>query len=214
MNTYNYNDGLCSGGRRPRLYLAKGSEIVKFTGKSIPDFCSIGKESYEKNGKWSNTTYTLNLSAGVRELYFLSPLHGVWGSNFSSWGEVATKLSLPIELVKNIVRTEYPDTAERLDACEKFLEKNDNSAVETVIVSFGSPTAAEAEEGYWSKPKSTKTTDGQTVTVGPENKEDWHNAKIICPVGSRIVSSTHTRGSNGGYWAIVISVPLRAQPHG
>lgn len=120
MNTHRYNDGLRSGGRRPRLYLAKGSEVRKFGGENIPDYCAVVTAQYQKNGKWSNTDYTLDLAPGVRALEFLSPLHGTWGDDLSSWGEVAEHLGLPVEVAQTIVRAEYPKTGERLDQLEAF----------------------------------------------------------------------------------------------
>ena len=55
-----YNDGLQSRGRTPRLYLLKGSKFVKFAGQSIDGYCSVITEKYQKNGKWSNTTYQID----------------------------------------------------------------------------------------------------------------------------------------------------------
>lgn len=166
---YSYNDGLLPAGRRPRLYLAKGGEVVKFTGANISGFCAIATSQYEKNGKWSNTTYQLELVPGVRPLYFVSPMHGIWGDNLGSWGEVAKNLGLPVNVAQTIIRAEYKDTAERLDKLEAFalaVEAQGNET-ETVIISFGSPTNREINDGYWEKPKSAQTSDGRTVTVVP-----------------------------------------------
>ena len=166
---YEYNDGLCSAGRTPRLYLAKGSEVKKFAGANISGFCAIATSRYEKNGKWSNTTYQLDLVPGVRPLYFLSPMHGTWGDDLGSWGEVAEALGLPVDVAQTIIRNEYKATAERLDKLEEFalaVEAQGNET-ETVVISFGSPTNRAISEGYWEEPKSSKATDGRTVTVAP-----------------------------------------------
>src|SRR3989344_3705537 len=63
---YEYNEGLRPAGRNPRLYLAKGSEVRKFTGENIPGFSAVASSRYEKRGKWSNTTFQLDLAPGVR----------------------------------------------------------------------------------------------------------------------------------------------------
>ena len=120
-NSHKYNDGLCPGRRRPRLYLAKGGEAVKFEGRNIEGYCAILKSLFKKDGAWSNTTYELLLAPGVRALEFMSPLHGTWGDDLSSWGEVAEHLGLPVEVVQKIVRAEYPTTAKRLDDLETFV---------------------------------------------------------------------------------------------
>jgi hypothetical protein len=211
---YQYNDGLLPAGRRPRLYLAKGGEVVKFTGVNIAGFCAIATSQYEKSGKWSNTTYQLDLVPGVRPLHFVSPMHGVWGDNLGSWGEVAEKLGLPVDVAQTIVRNEYKDTSERLDKLEEFaltVEAQGNET-ETVVISFGSPTNRAIREGYWENPKSSQTSDGRTVTVQPSKGEygaDWSKPTVVEPDSAKIISSRHQPGMHGGYWTIEVAVPIQ-----
>jgi hypothetical protein len=209
MHTYTYNDGKQPGGRRPRLYLARGADVVRFDGQSIPGFCTISRKHYTPNGKWSNTTYALLLAQGVRPLYFLSPLHGIWGEEFATWGQLAATLALPVETAREIVRAEYPKTAERLDQVERFVTEAAQAGydVETVIVSFGGPTRREMDAGYWDKPKSAVTSDGRQVTVAPGPKR-WADPVVIEPEGARVISSRHTPGMHGGYWAVEVAVPV------
>lgn len=212
---YSYNDGLLPAGRWPRLYLAKGSEVVKFAGANIPGFCAIVTQSHEKNGKWSNTTYQLDLAPGVRPLHFVSPMHGTWGDNLGSWGEVAEKLGLPVDVAQSLIRAEYKRTAERLDKLEEFalaVEAQGNET-ETVVISFGSPTNRAIREGYWSSPKSSQTSDGRKVTVEPgqgEYGDDWNKPVVVEPEGAKIISSRHSPGMHGGYWTIEVAVPIAA----
>ena len=207
---YKYNDGLCSAGRTPRLYLAKGSEVKKFAGANISGFCAIATSRYEKNGKWSNTTYQLDLVPGVRPLYFLSPMHGTWGDDLGSWGEVAEALGLPVDVAQTIIRNEYKATAERLDKLEEFalaVEAQGNET-ETVVVSFGSPTNRAISEGYWEDPKSSKASDGRAVTVEPGKSAGWGKPAIVEPEGAKVISSRHSPGMHGGYWTIEVVVPI------
>lgn len=132
MAEYAYNDGLCSGGRRPRLWLVKGQRAVKFTGSPVDGMVAIAGENFQKNGKWSNTTYRLLLAPGVRPLHFLSPLHGVWGESYPTWGELASDLGLPLDVAQAIVREEYPKTAQRLDEMDAFAASIDEDAPEPV----------------------------------------------------------------------------------
>lgn len=129
-----YNDGLCSGGRRPRLYLVKGQVAHKFQGSPIVGVCAIAGESFEKNGKWSNTTYQIELADGVRPVHMLSPLHGTWGSQFPTWHECAARLELPLEVAQSIVRTEYPSTAKRLDEMEAFMASQSEEVEPTELL--------------------------------------------------------------------------------
>lgn len=133
-----FNDGLCPGGRRPRLYLIVGAVAHKFTGSAIAGVCAIAGESFHKNGKWSNTTYQLELAPGVRPIQMLSPLHGTWGSQYPTWHELAAHLGLPLQVAQEIVRAEYASTATRLDEMEAFMasQTGETEAVECLL-SYG-----------------------------------------------------------------------------
>lgn len=212
---YEYNDGLLPAGRLPRLYLAKGGEVMKFTGSNIFGFCAIAKSKFEKNGKWSNNTYQIDLGPGVRALHFVSPMHGVWGDNLGSWGEVAEKLGLPVDVAQTIIRSEYKGTAERLDKLEEFAlsVESQGATTETVVISFGSPTNRSIADGYWEKSKSSEASDGRIVTVEPGKNEygaDWSNPFVVVPEGAKVLSSHHKPGMHGGYWTIEVVVPITA----
>ncbi|MCX6737008.1 MAG: hypothetical protein NTW73_02930 [Candidatus Parcubacteria bacterium] len=209
---YQYCDKLAPAGRYPCLYLAKGGEVKKFKGENISDFCCIATEQYSKNGKWSSTTYQLELSPGVRPLYFLSPMHGTWGDDLKSWGEVVEKLSLPVDVAKAIIGTEFKTTANRLDKLEEFALATETEEVttETVIISFGSPSNRAIREGYWEEPKSSQTSNGQTVTVAPGVDADWGNPSVVEPEGAKVISSRHVPGMHGGYWTVEVIVPILA----
>ncbi len=209
---YAYNDGLKPAGRRPRLYLAKGGEVKKFAGENIPGFCAVATAKYQKNGKWSCTDYSLDLAAGVRTLHFLSPMHGTWGDDLGSWGEVIERLGIPIDVAQKIVRNEYPRTAERLDKLEAFAIEGEAKGgdTEVVVISFGSPTNRAIADGYWEKEKSSQTADGRIVSVVPgkdEHGTTWYRPVVVTPEGSSVLSSRHRPGMHGGYWTIEVAVP-------
>ncbi len=211
---YQYNNGLQQpAGRRPRLYLAKGGEVKKFEGSNLSGFCAVATTRYQQNGKWSNTTYQLELVPGVRPLYFISPMHGTWGDTIASWGEVAETLGLPVEVAQAIVRAEYKGTAERLDKLEEFAlaVEADGHETETVVISFGSPTNRSIREGYWEKPKSAQASDGRTVVVAPtagQYEPNWYSPVVVEPEGAKVLSSRHSPGMHGGYWTIEVVVPI------
>lgn len=169
MSNYSYNDGLLPGSRHPRLYLAKAGEAIKFEGFSIDDYCQVVKSIYEKGGKWSNTTYELAFAPGVRAIKLISPLHGLWGDDLASWGEVVGTLGLPIATCRAIVTAEYPKTAERLDAIEAFEAQHENAQedAERIVVSFGGPTRRQRAEGFWEQPKTGYSSDNREVVVAP-----------------------------------------------
>lgn len=203
---YEYNDGMLPGGRRPRLYLARGAEVRKFEPSRADGWYAVVTTFGDKCGKWSNTTWTLELAPGVRPILMVSPMHGIWGERLSSWGEVVSELGLPVEVAREIVRNEYVGTYERLERIEAFAASvADTAETETVIVSFGAPTNRQIAAGYWTQPKSGKTSDGREVTVEP-GPTGWDAPVAVAPEGARVVGSRHTPGMHGGYWAVEVAV--------
>jgi hypothetical protein len=61
-----YNDGMGHRSRYPMLLLYVKNHIFEFTGSNIPGVCVVESKDYSKNGKWSNTTYSIRLAAGVK----------------------------------------------------------------------------------------------------------------------------------------------------
>lgn len=122
MTKYNYDDGLHPGNRRPRLWFARGNEVLFFTGSTVKGWYAISSENYIKNGKWSKTEYVLLLGEGVRAIELLSPLHGTWGQDLNSWEEVANTLKVSIGNARKIVTDSYPSQAKRLNELEDFLK--------------------------------------------------------------------------------------------
>lgn len=209
---HTYNDGLRAGGRRPRLYLAKGADVRKFAGQNIPDYCAIASRGSEQCGKWSNTTYQLHLAHGVRALELISPMHGTWGDDLGSWGEVAERLGLPVDVAQTIVRAEYGSTAERLDKLEAFAiaAEEHGASTEVVVVAFGAPTNRAIREGYWAAHKTAQASDGRLVVVQPSDGPDgpdWSQASVVAPSGATVMSSRHRPGMHGGYWTVEVAVP-------
>lgn len=212
---YTYDDGLCPGGRQPRLYLANGGNLSKFSGQNIPGICVITAQKYTKNGKWSSTEWTLDLAPGIRPIHLLSPLHRTWGDHFTSWGAAAEHLGLPIEVVQALVKTEYPETAERLNKVEEFALANEakGETTETVVISFGSPTNRQRREGYWSSNKTGRASDGTEVEIAPganaDGSPNWSKPTVVSPDGAEIISSRHRPGMHGGYVTVEVSVPIK-----
>lgn len=194
MERVEFNDGLCSGNRRPRLYLAlPNGDVVKFEGVNVPNVCAVLTAQYEKNGKWSNTTYSVGLVDGVRPLHFLSPLHGVWGDKFASWEDLANALSLPIVSAQHIVRTEYTSTAKRLDAVEEFTASESSSESSTGEVFF---------VNFTERKKSTN----KQIFTAPSGKKVLVNVEENTAIGGKILSVTSSKGMCCRYYTFQIGV--------
>lgn len=208
-----WSDGRHCGGRFERLYFAKGGQAHKFSGETIPGVAVVVGSSYNKNGKWSSTTYKLELAPGVAPVRLCSPLHGTWGETLTGWAAAMAELGLPYEATREIVLAEYPKTAARLDAVEAALEAIETTASDSEIVSiaFGAPTNRQAAEGYWGAIKVGATSTGNRVEIAPGTEPDgaidWNNPVVVAPAGAAIVGVRHSPGHHGGYWHVDVACP-------
>lgn len=128
MITITYRDELVYAGtgggsnrHRPALDLEKDGVFHEFKGASIPGICRVVRDEYKKNGKWSYTTWTLQLAEGVH----------AWtnaGGRLADLGGLCT-LTAPLTLaatwadvpepLHRVVRGAYPRTTQRLDEADK-----------------------------------------------------------------------------------------------
>lgn len=213
MNVINFNDGMKRGSVTPRLYLVKGLEFRKFEGSSIPGFCAVKTSNYQKNGKWSNTSYEIVLPPAVKAFHMCSPMHGIYGEKYGSWGELIAAEGVPYEVAKEIVSAEYPRTAHRLNEIEEFvmgLEEGVES--ETVIISFGSPTNRQISEGWWESEKTGHTEGNMEVVILPHPEEGWKKCTVVTPSGAKVTDVRTSPGMHGGYVTVTVEVPSNAQP--
>ena len=74
MENISWSDGLGSRSRSPFLLFIKGDEIIPFDGSDIPGVVVVRGTDYAKNGKWSHTTYRLQLADGIRHIAGSSPV--------------------------------------------------------------------------------------------------------------------------------------------
>lgn len=57
---WEWNDGIGSRSRQPAcVVVLPNGECHRFTGVTIPNVAEVVGEKFEKNGKWSNSTYTV-----------------------------------------------------------------------------------------------------------------------------------------------------------
>jgi hypothetical protein len=116
MSEYRYCDKMLSGGRTPRLWFVKpDGSPVRFEGRTIPGVAVVVTSSYEKNGKWSGTTWYLTLGEGVRPVRMVAELHQKFCDRWTSWEVLARHYEVPVEAIRAVVSAEYPKGAARLD---------------------------------------------------------------------------------------------------
>jgi hypothetical protein len=109
---------------RPRLWLATIATAKKFDGMPIDGYCDI-ESQYPSTRKGRGTTYDLLLAPDVRPLIFMVPNYDLWCDGLATWDQVAEELRLPHNVVYEIVRAEYPETAKRLDEVKRFIGRSD-----------------------------------------------------------------------------------------
>jgi hypothetical protein len=130
---YKWSDEIASRNRSAWLLLVTpDGKIVRFTGASIPGIVAVIGHDYEKDGKWSHTTYRLEIADGVR------PIAGHDGFNscgfaeglrdavhFSRpvdrWADVAEALGVSLQEAQRFLREWRPKAADALDEVEKAL---------------------------------------------------------------------------------------------
>jgi hypothetical protein len=129
MKTISYNDKMQNGGRKPAiLFIAKENTLHVFHGTSIPTICAITSQSYDKNGKWSGTSFQIAVGDTTKTLVLSRQLHEADGS-IDGYSSITTLSSF---LAKNLgeavvpaalayLTTYYPKTMEAMRLNEAAL---------------------------------------------------------------------------------------------
>ena len=149
-----YNNGLQPRSRRVALVVVAPAETgrIVFTwkdGEDLPGILLVVGSRYEKNGKWSNTTYQLELADGVKavsisqsweEGMFWPSL--TWETLFE---EALLRLDggLTDEEIERFIRSDFPKTATRLD--EKAALVSAPSVVQDILRQQAEKAAAQEE---------------------------------------------------------------------
>lgn len=115
-----WNDGMGSRGRRRKLLVGLGDAIHEFSGRSIHGIVAVVSDRYEKNGKWSNTTYSLAMAAGTwSHEEGQSWEEGEYFHGAACPADAVVKLrrsgcTAPDGVVLSFLQTAFPKTIERL----------------------------------------------------------------------------------------------------
>jgi hypothetical protein len=137
MKTTTYNNGMMSRSRHSKFILfdRRDGSLEIFNGSHIKGKAVVTNSQYTKNGKWSNTTYTIALHddvVGVRtnqgfesSRYFES---NDWQQEYTrfcsqpEFGEIYDSTKVPsFEVFQAFVRTHFVGEADRLDTAGDLL---------------------------------------------------------------------------------------------
>jgi len=221
MQNITWSDGIGSRGRNPFLIFVRGDEIIPFAGNDIAGVVVVRGTDYTKNGKWSHTTYRLQLADGIRHIAgrsgwetgrFVEGLGSAVGcSTPDTWADTAKALGVSVPSAMEFLRSWRPKAADKLDEVEQSLmaleEASSQQETDSVIVtvSFGSPSNRAIREGYWESPKGIPDYDAEIRLK--DREQGWNEGNIeIVGISGTILSVKHSSGMHGGYYAVSVAV--------
>lgn len=160
--------------------------------------------AYEKSGKWSNTTFGLELAESAVPCYMLAPMHGrTWPENDRGVAYERFmrefKVALSFEAFDAALLRDYPTSHARMVAGEKALESVDASG------------SGEAELVEISTGKSCSRNPHSDVRVTAPDGRSWVVA-YEAPTGMEIlgvcklVDTKHRPGYKGGTTTLVFAI--------
>ena len=202
MKSYTYNDGLLPAGRTPHLWIVAGDIIHTFAGGNIPGTVAVGATHYEKNGKWSNTTYELVLADNATPCNMVAPMHGrVWPDNdrWTAYERFSKEYGIAVsfEAFDVALLRDYPRAHVRMVEGEKALESL-------------TPTG-DSEMVSISTRQSCRRNPHSDVRVKSPDGREWvvaHEAPVSTSVEGifRVVDVKHTPGYRGGVTTLTFAV--------
>lgn len=214
--TLEWNDGIGSRGRKAWLLLIKSGKVIRFTGENIPGVVAIVGSDYSKNGKWSNTTYRLELAPNVRAVAgrdgwgtgtFREGLRAATGQPADRWAECANALGVTLAEAQRFLREWRPLAAEHYDQVEAALAdvaaESGEDDFEEIAVSFGSPTRRAREAGFWEWPIIVEREGQEIGRISP----DKYGSYTLVSGSIRLLDYSRSRGHGGGYVSIKIAAP-------
>ncbi len=220
MKNIEWSDEMGSRSRSPFLLFVKGDAIVAFGGSDIAGVVVVRGTDYKKNGKWSHTTYRLQLADGIRHIAgmsgwetgrFVEGLASAVGcATPDTWADTAKALGISVPSAMEFLRAWRPKAATKLDEVEQSLAKLEEvSEQETdsviVTVSFGSPNNSAIREGYWESPKAIAGYAAEIRLLDPS--KGWAEGNIVVVgISGAILSVKHSSGMHGGYYGVSVAV--------
>lgn len=221
-----WNNGQGSRNRKGWMLLVKGNAIHAFIGQNIPGVVAIRGSDHNKNGKWSSTTYRLTLAPHVVAIAGMDGWEtgsfreglgaskdrggreggdGVRTPRIDTWLNLATALRVTVPAAMKFLREWRPSAAEHFDSIDAALDQVDEAAgdqgVEEIAISFGGPTRAQRNDGFWDWPVVVYAADDTVL--------DSLAAPDYTPTSARVkvLANERSGGHGGGYASLRLVVP-------
>lgn len=126
MKTIKCDDQLGSRGRsKKNLLVVAHQGVVEFKGSSIPPVCRVIKDTFTKNGKWSHSTWEVELTEDAFMVtiqqdfgtgqWFTSPTWQGVLQEFRKLLPAEVRSTLTDEQIRPAIRCIFPKVAEKLD---------------------------------------------------------------------------------------------------
>jgi hypothetical protein len=198
----------------------RGDEVIPFSNKTIVGVAVVRGTDYFRNGKWSYTTFRLQLADGIRHI---AGRDGWETARFTeglasalrcktpdTWQDVANALGVSVPSAMEFLRSWNPQEAATLDEVEQSLilleevsEQQTDS--EIVTVSFGSPNNRAIREGYWESPKAVPGYNAEIRLC--DTSKGWVESNInVVGISGTVLSVKHSAGMHGGYYAVSVAL--------
>jgi hypothetical protein len=213
-----WSDKMGSRSRSAWLLLIKNGTVNVFQGETIRGICAIIGTDYKKQGKWSHTTYRLELAPGVRAVpgmdgwetgRFVEGLRDAvnYRQPIDRWAEVANALGVTLTEARRFLKEWRPKAAAKLDEVEDALASIDEHTggdFETIAISFGGPNRRQREAGFWSWPVLVLLDNQEIGRLVPEGS-------FYVPSGQvKLIAMETSSGFGGGYVSMRLAVPAGA----
>lgn len=200
------------------LFVSPAGEIHRFQGRSIPGIVAIAGHDFCKSGKWSGTTFRLEVAPGVRVFdgadgwetdRFTEGLSAVVRHRVDRWMDVANALGVRRATAQAFLREWLPREAAELDQVEADLAALEASAggeAEHLVVTFGHPRNRQREAGFWKWPVVISVAGHEVGRLAPNPVSwGWSDPVITGPV--KLLSVVKGGGTGGGSVELTLAVP-------
>lgn len=215
---FTWDNKMGSRSRTAWLLLIKNGTVHVFKGETIRGVCAIVGTDYKKQGKWSHTTFRMELAPGVRAIpgmdgwetgRFVEGLRDAvnYHQPIDRWVDVANALGVTLTEARRFLQEWRPKAAAKLDEVEDALASIDEHTggdFEIVVVSFGAPTRRRREAGFWSWPVLVLLDNQEIGRLVPEGS-------FYVPSGQvKLLAMETSSGFGGGYVSMRLAVPAGA----
>lgn len=201
--SFQYNDGLQNAGRKPNLWMVFQGKIHTFAGVGIPGIVAIASDSWKKAGKWSSTTYQLELPDSATPCLLLAAMHNrLWPENdrMTAYQRFMKEFSVVVSFDEfdTALARDYAEARERMIQGEQSLEsiETETGLGEQVEISTYQP--------------NNRTPHSDVRVKAPDGRE-WviaHDAPkgTDIPGVCKLIDIKFTPGYRGGTTTLVFAV--------